>query len=82
MTPRRWIEYLAAVLAGNAIYFLVLFPSLPPSLQHQPPDPRSPVPFQFDAGLLLAFLCCVVVYWVIRLASRHAQRLNERGALR
>lgn len=80
MTPRRWIEYIAAILTGNAIYFLVLFPSLPPALQHQPPDPKNLVPFRFDAGLVLAFLCCVVVYGVIRMASRHAQRLNHRGA--
>ena len=66
MTPRRWIEYLAAILAGNGIYFLVLYPSLPRSLQHQP--------WRFDGGLLLAFICCVGVYGVIRMASRHAQK--------
>ena len=66
MTPRRWIEYLIAVLAGNAIYFLVLFPGLPPSLRHEP--------FGVDAGLLLDFLCCVLVYAAIRLGSRHARR--------
>jgi hypothetical protein len=71
MTLRRWIEYTAAILAGNAIYFLVLYPSLTPSLQHQP--------FRFDAGLALDFLCCVVVYGVIRLGVTHARRWNERG---
>lgn len=71
MTLRRWIEYLVAVLVGNAIYFLVLFPVLPESLQHQP--------LHMDAGLLLAFLCCVGIYGVIRLASRHAQALNRRS---
>jgi divalent metal cation (Fe/Co/Zn/Cd) transporter len=74
MTPRRWIEYLAAILAGNAIYFLVLFPALPRLLQHQP--------FRFDAGLALAFLCCVTIYGVIRLASRHAHRWNSRSLMR
>lgn len=74
MTLRRWIEYLVAVLAGNAIYFLVLFPVLPESLRHQP--------LRMDAGLLLAFLCCVAMYGVIRLASRHAQRLNRRSMMR
>lgn len=82
MTPRRWIEYLAAILTGNAIYFLLLFPSLPPTLQHQPPNPKSLVPFRFDGGLVLAFLCCVMVYGVIRMASRHAQRLNDRSTMR
>ncbi|HVE65642.1 MAG TPA: hypothetical protein VNC59_03600 [Thermoanaerobaculia bacterium] len=65
MTLRRWIEYLVAVLAGNAIYFVVLFPVLPQGLRHEP--------LQADAGLLLAFLLCVAMYGVIRLGSRHAQ---------
>jgi hypothetical protein len=69
MTPRRWIEYTAAILAGNAIYFLVLYPELAPPLQHQP--------FRFDTGLVLDFLCCVVVYGVIRLGVTQAHRINE-----
>jgi hypothetical protein len=64
MTPRRWIEYLIAILAGNAIYFAVLLPALP-GLRHEP--------FQLDAGLLVDFVCCVLVYVAIRLGSRHAQ---------
>ncbi len=68
MTKRRWIEYLVAVLAGNAMYFWVLWPGLPPSLQHQPN--------RFDAGLAIAFGCCLLVYVTIRLATRHAARLN------
>lgn len=66
MTLRRWIEYTAAILAGNAIYFLVLFSWLPATWQHQP--------FRFDPGLVLDFACCVVVYAVIRLAVTHARR--------
>jgi len=67
MTPRRWIEYLIAILAGNGIYFIVLHPALPPGLRHEP--------FRFDAGLLLDFVCCVLVYAAIRLGSRHARKL-------
>ena len=78
MTARRWIEYTAAILAGNAIYFLILYPVLPTQLQHLPPRPGGPTPFRFDLGLLIDFLCCVAVYGVIRLASAHARRLNER----
>jgi hypothetical protein len=74
MTPRRWIEYLAAILTGNAIYFLLLFPDLPPLLQHRP--------LVFDLGLALDFFLCVTVYGVIRMASRHAQRLNQRDRMR
>ena len=67
MTPRRWVEYLISVLVGNAIYFAVLLPGLPRSLQHQP--------FALDAGLLIAFVCCVLVYAAIRLGSRHGKRM-------
>jgi hypothetical protein len=73
MTPRRWIEYTAAILIGNAAYFLVLFPGLPPGLQHQPPDLTHRL-IRLDAGLLLDFLCCVAVYGAIRLGSNHARR--------
>jgi hypothetical protein len=71
MTLRRWIEYLVAILVGNAIYFLILFPALPRLLQHQP--------FRFDPGLVLDFVGCVGVYGVIRLAVAHARRWNERA---
>jgi hypothetical protein len=74
MTRRRWIEYLVSILAGNAIYFLILFPDLPPVLQHRPMVP--------DAGLLLDFLLCVTVYAVIRMGTRHAQRWNRRSLMR
>jgi hypothetical protein len=70
MTVRRWIEYTAAILAGNGIYFLVLYPSLGKSLQHQP--------YRFDAGLALDFFCCLAVYAVIRLGALHARRQLER----
>jgi len=70
MTPRRWIEYTIAILAGNAIYFLVLYPGFPRVLQHKP--------WRFDAGLALDFLLCVVVYGVIRLGVRHAHRVEEQ----
>jgi hypothetical protein len=68
VTPRRWIEYVVAVLAGNAIYFAVLFRSLPPGLRHEP--------MRIDAGLLLDFLCCVLVYAAIRLGTRHGRKLS------
>ena len=71
MTARRWIEYLVAILLGNGLYFLLLFPTLPRLLQHQP--------FRFDAGLALDFLLCVLVYGAIRLGVIHARRWNERA---
>jgi hypothetical protein len=71
MTPRRWIEYLVAILAGNAIYFAVILPATP-SLGHQP--------FRLDLGLLVDFACCVLVYAAIRLGSRRARALRENAA--
>ncbi len=60
-TPRRWLEYLAAILLGNGIYYFSLFPHLPGSLQHQG--------FQLDLGVLADFVVCVAVYGLIRLGS-------------
>ncbi len=69
MTKRRWIEYAIAVVVGNAIYFAVLQPGLPPAFQNQPN--------RVDLGLVVDFLCCVLVYATIRLAARHARRWTE-----
>ncbi|MFZ0738630.1 MAG: hypothetical protein WCA98_19955 [Candidatus Acidiferrales bacterium] len=61
-TPRRWLEYLAAILIGNAIYYLSLQPHLPNALRHQE--------FRTDLGLLIDFMICVGVYGLVRLGSR------------
>lgn len=71
MTPRRWIEYLIAILAGNAIYFAVVLPALP-GLSHEP--------FQLDLGLLVDFGICVLVYAAIRLGSRQARMTRRENA--
>jgi len=71
VTPRRWVEYLIAIIAGNGIYFAVLHTWLPAALQHRP--------FGFDLGLLIDFACCVLVYGAIRLGSRHARRARSGG---
>jgi hypothetical protein len=52
----------AAVLLGNGLYFLVLFPWLPEGWRHQP--------FALDAGLGLDFLLCLGVYVLLRRARR------------
>lgn len=57
-TPRKLLGYLAAILAGNAIYFLLLSPALPEELRHRP--------FREDWGLLVDFLVCVAVYGIGR----------------
>jgi hypothetical protein len=62
VTLRRWVEYLVAILLGNAIYFFSLVPHLPDAFQHRG--------FHIDLGMLLDFCVCVAVYGLIRLASR------------
>ncbi|MFZ3215182.1 MAG: hypothetical protein WA192_03900 [Candidatus Acidiferrales bacterium] len=59
VTPRRWLEYLAAILVGNAIYYFSLVPHLPQTLRHQG--------FLLDWGSLLDFAVCIGVYGLIRL---------------
>jgi hypothetical protein len=62
VTPRRWLEYLVAILLGQAIYYFSLMPYLPDSLRHQG--------FAIDAGLLVDFVVCVLMYGLIRLGAR------------
>jgi hypothetical protein len=59
---RRWLEYLAAILIGNAIYFLSLSPHLPADLRHQT--------YHIDLGMAVDFLICVALYGLIRLGER------------
>jgi hypothetical protein len=51
---RRWGEYLAAILVGNAIYFWAIGPRLPVELHHQS--------FRVDLGLVVDFLICAGIY--------------------
>ena len=50
----RWLSALAAVVAGNALYFLLVAPALPAQLRHRP--------FALDAGLGVDFLICLALY--------------------
>ena len=61
-TPRRWLEYLVAIVIGNAVYYLSLSPHLPDFLRHNG--------FQMDWGVLVDFAVCVGVYGLIRLGSQ------------
>jgi hypothetical protein len=56
---RRWLEYLVAILAGNAIYYFALVPHLSETWQHQL--------FRIDPGLMADFLVCLGVYSLTRL---------------
>jgi hypothetical protein len=62
VTLRRWFEYLAAILLGNAIYYFSLFPHLPETLRHQG--------FQTDWGVAVDFAVCAGVFGLIRLGAR------------
>ena len=53
----NFIHALVAVLAGNAIYFL-LEKYLPPRARH--------VPFQMDLGMVVDFWFCLVVFGMIK----------------
>jgi len=53
MTKGKLARMLIAILAGNAIYFVISL-ILPESLRH--------APFRLDVGLFLDFLICTSVF--------------------
>lgn len=61
VTPRRWLEYLIAILIGEAIYYFSLAPNLPEALRHHG--------FRADWGTLIDLAVCAAVYGLIRVAS-------------
>jgi hypothetical protein len=61
LTVRRWLEYLAATVLGNLIYYFSLEPHLPAQLQH---SGRG-----IDMDSLVDFVVCIGVYGLIRLGS-------------
>ena len=58
---RNFLRSLAAVLGGNAIYYLIAR-YLPPAAQHHI--------FRVDAGLLLDSLLCVLLFIVLNWFDR------------
>jgi hypothetical protein len=62
ITMRRWAEYTAAILVGNAIYYFSLVPHLPQALRHRE--------FLLDWGSAADFAVCLGVYGLIRLGSK------------
>ena len=60
-TLRNFLDALVAVLAGNAIYFL-LMPHLPLVARHSL--------FREDWGLLVDFCICTVIFAGLKLARR------------
>jgi hypothetical protein len=62
ITVRRWVEYTAAILVGNAIYYFSLAPHLPQALRHRE--------FLLDWGSATDFVVCLAVYGLIRVGSK------------
>jgi hypothetical protein len=58
-TTKNFLDALVAVLAGNAIYFL-LMPHLPAPIQHRL--------FKEDLGLLVDFCICTVIFATVKFA--------------
>jgi hypothetical protein len=59
---KNFLDALVAVLAGNAIYFL-LMPHLPAPVQHRL--------FKEDLGLLVDFCICTVIFAAVKFARRN-----------
>jgi hypothetical protein len=58
----RLLTSLVAVVVGNAIYFLVIMPLLPPAGRHGIA--------RIDLGLVIDFWVCLVVYGIIEVILR------------
>lgn len=56
----RWLKYLAIILIGNLLYF-VLMPYLPAGARHHS--------FHVDAGTLVDLWFCLIVFGVFELAE-------------
>jgi len=63
-TMKNFLDALAAVLAGNAIYYL-LMPHLPTVARHRL--------FTEDWGLLVDFLICTVIFAGVKYAKGREQ---------
>ena len=60
-TMKNFLDALAAVLAGNAIYFM-LMPHLPQGMRHSL--------FKEDWGLLVDFLICTIIFVAVKIVRR------------
>ena len=65
----NFAQALVAVLAGNAIYFL-LMPDLPPAARHVAP--------RLDLGMVLDFWICLVIFGLIQTVSRRRRNSSRK----
>jgi hypothetical protein len=61
----NFLHSFIAVVAGNALYFL-LAPYLPPQAQH--------AAARFGPGTLLDFCICLMIFFLIKRVARRRQR--------
>jgi hypothetical protein len=66
----NFFHSLAAVLIGNAVYFLVLVPHLPAAGRHRI--------YSLDLGLFVDFWVCLVIYGLLALLRRKAAKLGGK----
>jgi len=64
---KNLLDALLAVLAGNALYFL-LMPHLPAVVRH--------ALFKEDWGLLVDFAICAAIFAAVKYARRDKERLS------
>lgn len=64
-TVARWLRYLVIILLGNGLYF-TLSPYLPPAARHGS--------FGLDAGTLVDFWFCLLVFGIFELAAFLSRR--------
>jgi hypothetical protein len=65
----NFAQALVAVLAGNAVYFL-LMPDLPPAARHVAP--------RLDLGMAVDFWICLVIFGLIKTASRRRPNSSRK----
>lgn len=66
----NFVHALIAVLAGNAIYFLIL-PYLPPAARHVAP--------RLDLGMVVDFWICLVILGLIKTFARVRERSKPQN---
>ena len=59
---RQYWKTLVSVLGGNFLYFVIVYPILPPVARHRPS--------QLDWGLLIDFWICLALYGLLAIPSR------------
>jgi hypothetical protein len=66
----NFFQSLAAVVAGNIVYFVVM-PYLPPAARHNPA--------RLDLGVLVDFWFCLVFLGVIKTFTKWGKRSREQS---